>query len=220
MFFQLKTKGVASDTHQNGRRAPASGPSLYSRHNGHDTVSDSPSGFHDNGRGNVRKNSLSSFHHNHNANDSVSDPPSGFHGNGDGVASHPQTHKSHSQSERLLEINDCGQSAEPVQPQQVVEPTADWSKESNGQYSLKQLDEPEVAPSSELELVKCNLCNRSFLHDRLEKHYEICIKNAAAPKRIVFDATKMRVQGTEFAPYVYTKKKREIPASRKVGCLT
>ena len=45
------------------------------------------------------------------------------------------------------------------------------------------------------------MCGRNFNADRIEKHVSICTK-AAQKKVKVFDATKMRVKGTEAEQFV------------------
>lgn len=48
---------------------------------------------------------------------------------------------------------------------------------------------------------QCRVCGRNFNSDRIEKHVSICSK-AAQKKVKVFDATKMRVKGTEAEQFV------------------
>ncbi|XP_035205940.1 zinc finger C2HC domain-containing protein 1C-like [Stegodyphus dumicola] len=48
---------------------------------------------------------------------------------------------------------------------------------------------------------QCQVCGRNFNEDRIEKHVSIC-KKASQKKVKVFDATKMRVKGTEAEQFV------------------
>lgn len=48
---------------------------------------------------------------------------------------------------------------------------------------------------------QCRVCGRNFNSDRIEKHVSICSK-ASQKKLKVFDATKMRVKGTEAEQFV------------------
>ncbi|CRK88970.1 CLUMA_CG002680, isoform A [Clunio marinus] len=50
-------------------------------------------------------------------------------------------------------------------------------------------------------LVRCEICNRNFLEDRIAKHQLICEKTKVK-KRRTYDAAKKRVQGTEAENYV------------------
>ncbi|GIY46138.1 zinc finger C2HC domain-containing protein 1C [Caerostris darwini] len=55
---------------------------------------------------------------------------------------------------------------------------------------------------------QCAVCGRNFNQDRIEKHRSIC-KKVATKKVKVFDATKMRVKGTEAEQFV----KKGLPKS-------
>lgn len=57
-----------------------------------------------------------------------------------------------------------------------------------------------------LNLVPCQNCGRNFAADRIQKHIQAC---SSQKKRKVFDVTKMRVQGTDAASFVLTKKGRQ-----------
>ncbi|GFV32157.1 zinc finger C2HC domain-containing protein 1C [Trichonephila clavipes] len=48
---------------------------------------------------------------------------------------------------------------------------------------------------------QCTVCGRNFNQDRIEKHRSIC-KKVTSKKTKVFDATKMRVKGTEAEQFV------------------
>jgi hypothetical protein len=64
-------------------------------------------------------------------------------------------------------------------------------------------DEVDDAPVPE-GLVKCSICKRNFAEDRLEKHQVICQKTKSK-KRKVYDASKKRVQVTDFLNLKFSK---------------
>ncbi len=66
--------------------------------------------------------------------------------------------------------------------------------------------------SQQLNLRECRNCGRNFAADRIDKHVKVC----AGPhkKRKIFDSTKMRVQGTEAASFVLSKKKVNQPEKK------
>ena len=62
-----------------------------------------------------------------------------------------------------------------------------------------------VDAGANVPLRECPNCGRNFAADRLQKLVAVCAKSDK--KRKVFDSTKMRVQGTEAAAFVPSKKK-------------
>ncbi|XP_055630814.1 zinc finger C2HC domain-containing protein 1C-like [Toxorhynchites rutilus septentrionalis] len=54
-------------------------------------------------------------------------------------------------------------------------------------------------------LVRCDMCQRNFAEDRINKHREIC-KKTKAKKREVFDTTNQRLAGTVAEKYILNKK--------------
>ncbi|CAL1527587.1 unnamed protein product [Lymnaea stagnalis] len=75
----------------------------------------------------------------------------------------------------------------------------------------------QAAASSEAKgqvgsLAKCNICGRSFAHDRIQKHRDACAK--ASKPRKEFDSSKKRVEGTELAKYAGKAKKNEPPKKK------
>lgn len=62
-------------------------------------------------------------------------------------------------------------------------------KSQNSQESIDEVDDGPVPEG----LVKCQICKRNFIEDRLEKHQAICQKTKTK-KRKVYDASKKRVQ--------------------------
>ncbi|XP_054720169.1 zinc finger C2HC domain-containing protein 1C-like [Uloborus diversus] len=61
---------------------------------------------------------------------------------------------------------------------------------------------------------QCRVCGRNFNADRIEKHRSICQK-AAQKKVKVFDATKMRVKGTEAEQFVKKGLPKSEPKAKK-----
>lgn len=59
-----------------------------------------------------------------------------------------------------------------------------------------------------VELLPCSICNRSFRSALLPRHSDICLKNAKR-RKVPFDSSKQRIQGTEMAAYVQTMKKEQ-----------
>jgi hypothetical protein len=53
----------------------------------------------------------------------------------------------------------------------------------------------------------CPNCGRNFAADRLQKHINVCTHQK---QRKVFDATKMRVKGTEAESFLRKKKPQEV----------
>ncbi|XP_076314265.1 zinc finger C2HC domain-containing protein 1B-like [Tachypleus tridentatus] len=71
-------------------------------------------------------------------------------------------------------------------------------------------EKTQVIDPSQLRfnLVACSICNRTFAKDRIKKHSGICRKTTQK-RRKVFDATKMRVKGTEAENFVKGKPKKD-----------
>ncbi|XP_022242225.1 uncharacterized protein LOC106459942 isoform X2 [Limulus polyphemus] len=76
------------------------------------------------------------------------------------------------------------------------------------------VQEPLRSKLRDPNLEQCKFCCRSFAKDRIHKHEEICDKTSKK-KRKVFDATKMRVKGTEAEQFVRKKYKKEDPKPKK-----
>lgn len=79
--------------------------------------------------------------------------------------------------------------------------------------SAELVQEPVKSRPRDPNLEQCKFCGRSFAKDRIQKHEEICAKTLK--KRKVFDATKMRVKGTEAEQFVRKKNKKEDPKPKK-----
>ncbi|XP_018429838.1 PREDICTED: zinc finger C2HC domain-containing protein 1C [Nanorana parkeri] len=60
------------------------------------------------------------------------------------------------------------------------------------------------------DLVPCQLCGRSFMVHRLEKHTQVCQKMMNS-KRKVFDSSKARAKGTDLEQFLHTKGKLKDP---------
>jgi len=61
-----------------------------------------------------------------------------------------------------------------------------------------------------IELLPCIICNRSFRPTLLQRHSAICEKNAKK-RKIPFDSSKQRRQGTEMAAYLPRMNKTQNP---------
>lgn len=59
-----------------------------------------------------------------------------------------------------------------------------------------------------IELLPCIICNRSFRPTLLQRHSAICEKNAKK-RKIPFDSSKQRREGTEMAAYLPLVKKTQ-----------
>ncbi|CAH1723121.1 uncharacterized protein LOC114129103 isoform X2 [Aphis gossypii] len=59
-----------------------------------------------------------------------------------------------------------------------------------------------------IELLPCIICNRSFRPNLLQRHSTICQKNAKK-KKVPFDSSKQRREGTEMAAYLPHMKKTQ-----------
>lgn len=74
---------------------------------------------------------------------------------------------------------------------------------------------PARAPPADPNMAQCSICNRNFNKDRIDKHAAICQKTSVK-KRKAFDATKMRVKGTEAEEFVKRGvHKKEDPKPKK-----
>jgi zinc-finger of a C2HC-type len=101
-----------------------------------------------------------------------------------------------------------------VPVRQEWQPNIDPSNDKIAMY-LKAVEHPS-ATTNDIELVECTKCKRSFAVDRIDRHQQNC---KGSTSRKPFDATKMRLQGTDFAKYSdvsVTKSKSEPPLTRKV----
>ncbi|XP_029454271.1 zinc finger C2HC domain-containing protein 1C isoform X2 [Rhinatrema bivittatum] len=58
--------------------------------------------------------------------------------------------------------------------------------------------------STATDLVPCQICGRTFLLERLQKHVAVC-KKMKNSKRKVFDSSKARTKGTDLEPYLYLR---------------
>lgn len=58
------------------------------------------------------------------------------------------------------------------------------------------------------ELLPCITCNRSFHPSLLQRHSNICMKNAKK-KKVIFDSSKQRREGTDMAAYLPHLKKTQ-----------
>ncbi|KAK1173815.1 zinc finger C2HC domain-containing protein 1A isoform X1 [Acipenser oxyrinchus oxyrinchus] len=65
--------------------------------------------------------------------------------------------------------------------------------------------------SSDVDLIPCKICGRTFFLEALKKHVPICQK-AAAKKRKVFDSSRQRAEGTDIP--VIKPLKPKLPNSR------
>ncbi|XP_022169212.1 uncharacterized protein LOC111032985 isoform X3 [Myzus persicae] len=70
-------------------------------------------------------------------------------------------------------------------------------------YSTRFPKENEI-----IELLPCIICNRSFRPSLLQRHSNICQKNAKK-RKVPFDSSKQRRQGTEMAAYLPHMKKAQ-----------
>ena len=86
---------------------------------------------------------------------------------------------------------------------------------SNANAYLEILEGAQDAAPRNVNLRPCPVCGRKFAQERLEKHRTACEKSKNKKPRKVFDATKMRTEGTEAAQYV--KNRPRTPEAKKVG---
>ena len=94
------------------------------------------------------------------------------------------------------------------------EPEEDAIPTSNANDYLAMAQNADDAAPQKLNLIPCNICGRKFAADRLDKHRNACEK-ASQKKRKVFDATKMRTDGTEAEQFV--KHRAPSPKVQKVS---
>ncbi|XP_022699839.1 endochitinase A-like isoform X5 [Varroa jacobsoni] len=86
------------------------------------------------------------------------------------------------------------------------------SKKSNN-MPLNEVLPPEERPIPP-ECVRCDICKRGFLPERLDKHREVCRKIENRPRK-VFNAIKMRTAGTEQESYIRTgAHKKDVPVKK------
>ncbi|GAA6096534.1 zinc finger C2HC domain-containing protein 1C, partial [Tachysurus ichikawai] len=82
-------------------------------------------------------------------------------------------------------------------------PEAGPSTQSCKSIQQEQLSQ-ESNPDADLQLVRCEVCNRKFKEDRLEKHISICQK-IQKPKRKVYNSSQYRAKGTALEEFMKTK---------------
>jgi hypothetical protein len=92
-------------------------------------------------------------------------------------------------------------------------PDVDETNEQTAFY-IDALEMP-AAVANNVSLVRCDVCDRSFVPERLDRHRQVCTRKPR--KRKVFDEVKMRTKGTEFASYVgHAQKESSKPAPPNV----
>ncbi|OQR69658.1 zinc finger C2HC domain-containing protein 1C-like [Tropilaelaps mercedesae] len=86
-------------------------------------------------------------------------------------------------------------------------------KKPNNASAIKKAPPPEERPILP-ECIRCDICKRGFLPDRIEKHHQACRKIESMPRKI-FNATKMRTAGTEQESYIRRgAHKKEVPVKK------
>ena len=86
------------------------------------------------------------------------------------------------------------------------------SKESVVEH--RTYDTNAKSRSQENNLVPCDICNRNFAADRIEKHAIVCMKTSTKVRK-VFDSSKKRLEGTDgnIIQKVKNKPQPEVPKS-------
>ncbi|XP_015463381.3 trichohyalin isoform X1 [Astyanax mexicanus] len=80
---------------------------------------------------------------------------------------------------------------------------------------LQQVElSPEMSLDATGQLVPCEICNRCFAEERLEKHIRICEKLQQS-KRKTFDSAQFRAKGTELEKFMKTNIQRKAPEPKK-----
>ncbi|VVC44677.1 Hypothetical protein CINCED_3A014506 [Cinara cedri] len=72
----------------------------------------------------------------------------------------------------------------------------------------KTIDEEYPNETDVIELLPCSICNRSFRSTLLPRHSVICEKNAKT-RKVKFDSSKQRIQGTEMAAFLPKMKMKQ-----------
>ncbi|KAG7328488.1 hypothetical protein KOW79_008432 [Hemibagrus wyckioides] len=83
-----------------------------------------------------------------------------------------------------------------------------------GKRLLQEQLSQESNPDADFQLVRCEVCNRKFREDRLEKHISICQKTQK-PKRQVFNSSQYRAKGTELEEFMKTNGQSKTPERKK-----
>ncbi|KAK3563778.1 hypothetical protein QTP86_034501 [Hemibagrus guttatus] len=84
----------------------------------------------------------------------------------------------------------------------------------NGKRLLQEQLSQESNPDADFQLVRCEVCNRKFKEDRLEKHISICQKTQK-PKRQVYNSSQYRAKGTELEEFMKTNGRSKAPERKK-----
>ncbi|XP_047677019.1 trichohyalin-like isoform X2 [Tachysurus fulvidraco] len=100
-------------------------------------------------------------------------------------------------------VHQYGNLAAEEKPLKQPLPEAGPSTQSCKSIQQEQLSQ-ERNPDADLQLVRCEVCNRKFKEDRLEKHISICQK-IQKPKRQVYNSSQHRLKGTDQGELLKTK---------------
>ncbi|XP_066497940.1 zinc finger C2HC domain-containing protein 1C isoform X2 [Hoplias malabaricus] len=73
---------------------------------------------------------------------------------------------------------------------------------------------PEKGSDAHVQLVPCNICQRCFTNDRLERHSRVCEKQQQS-KRKVFDSAHFRAKGTDLEAFMKTNSRPMSPEVKK-----
>ncbi|KAK2843596.1 hypothetical protein Q7C36_011811 [Tachysurus vachellii] len=92
-------------------------------------------------------------------------------------------------------------------------PEAGPSTQNGKNIQQEQLSQ-ESNPDADLQLARCEVCNRKFKEDRLEKHISICQK-IQKPKRQVYNSSQYRAKGTALEEFMKTKGLYKAPEHKK-----
>jgi len=74
------------------------------------------------------------------------------------------------------------------------------------EYSLNLNGADDIESHTQTSLASCNLCNRNFAADRIDKHIVICQKTKSKARK-VFDSSKQRAEGSDAQPAPQTYRK-------------
>ncbi|GAA6073373.1 trichohyalin-like isoform X1, partial [Tachysurus ichikawai] len=110
-------------------------------------------------------------------------------------------------------VHQYGNMAAEEKPLKQPLPEAGPSTQSCKSVQQEQLSQ-ESNPDADLQLVRCEVCNRKFKEDRLEKHISICQK-IQKPKRKVFNSLQHRAKGTALEEFMKTKGLYKAPEKQK-----
>ncbi|KAK2843597.1 hypothetical protein Q7C36_011812 [Tachysurus vachellii] len=92
-------------------------------------------------------------------------------------------------------VHQYGNLAAEEKPLKQPLPEAGPSTQGCKSIQQEQLSQ-ESNPDADFQLVRCEVCNRKFKEDRLEKHISICQK-IQKPKRKVFNSSQHRLKGID-----------------------